>query len=90
MKIKAVAALLIGVCLFLYSSNLSVAQDDPPQSVPDATSMPLAPVGTPICGPVQNMSGAIATNTTWQAGKVYVVTGSITVNQLTTDRKSVV
>lgn len=84
MYIKAVAALLIGVCLFLYSSNLSVAQDDPPQSVPDATSMPLAPVGTPICGPVQNMSGAIATNTTWQAGKVYVVTGSITVNQLTT------
>lgn len=46
--------------------------------------MPAAPVGTPICGPVENVGGAIATNTTWQAGKVYVLTGDITVNQLTT------
>ena len=58
------------------------AQEDTPPSAP--ATLPAAPVGTPICGPTQNVGGAIATNTTWTAGKVYVLTGDITVNQLST------
>ena len=58
------------------------AQEDTPPSAP--AELPAAPVGTPICGPTQNVGGAIATNTTWTAGKVYVLTGDITVNQLST------
>ncbi len=60
----------------------AAAQEDTPPSAP--AELPAAPVGTPICGPTQNVGGAIATNTTWTAGKVYVLTGDITVNQLST------
>lgn len=60
----------------------AAAQEDTPPSAP--ATLPAAPVGTPICGPTQNVGGAIATNTTWTAGKVYVLTGDITVNQLST------
>lgn len=62
-------------------SSPAAAQEEAP---PPAAEPLAAPVGAPLCGPTQNVSGAIAANTTWAAGKVYVLTGDITVNQLTT------
>ena len=82
MKGKLVFAVMIAV-IALFARSSHAAQIEPPPAA-DSMEMPTAPVGTPICGPVQNVSGAISTNTTWQAGKVYVVTDHITVSQLTT------
>lgn len=81
MKGKFVFVAMMAItALFTHSSY--AAQIEPPPA--DSMEMPTAPVGSPVCGPVQNVSGTISTNTTWTAGKVYVLTGDITVNQLTT------
>lgn len=72
----AVAALLLSV------AGSASAQADTPLT--RASDLPTAPVGAPICGPTQNVGGAIAANTIWAAGKVYVLTDDITINQLTT------
>lgn len=71
---------LIAVLARTTFGGVVVAQVGPSSSA----EMPAAPVGAPLCGPTENVGGAIGTNTTWAAGKVYVLTGDITVNQLTT------
>lgn len=75
--------LVLVATLVLTVVGPAAAQEATPP-VSTAVELPAAPVGTPICGPTQNVGGAIASNTTWAAGKVYVLTGDITVNQLTT------
>ena len=79
----------VGLLVLLVTWALAVvgptaAQENTSPSAPAAAEWPTAPVGTPLCGPTQNVGGAIATDTTWPAGKVYVLTGDISVNQLTT------
>mgnify|MGYP007001877856 CR=1 FL=1 len=46
----------------------AAAQEDTPPSAP--AELPAAPVGTPICGPTQNVGGAIATNDDELAAKI--------------------
>ena len=82
MKGKLVFAVMIAV-IALFARLSHAAQIEPP-IVADSMELPEAPVGSPICGPVENVGGTISTNTNWSAGKVYVLTGDITVNQLTT------
>lgn len=74
-------ALAVALALIVAFDGSAAAQEG---TAPAPAQMPAAPVGAPICGPTENVGGAIATNTTWAAGKVYVLTGDITVNQLTT------
>lgn len=84
MKGKFVFVVMIGV-IALFARSSHAAQIEPsPAADSDSMEMPDLPVGTPVCGPVENVSGSVSTNTTWSAGKVYVLTGDITVNQLTT------
>ncbi len=73
---------LIAVWLLAAVGPAAAQEDSLPISA--AAELPATPAGTPICGPTQNVGGAIATDTTWAAGKVYVLTGDITINQLTT------
>lgn len=77
------SALIVGLIWLLGQIGSAKAQVETPIA-PKPAEIPTAPVGTPLCGPTQNVSGTIDTNTTWAAGKVYVLTGDITVNQLTT------
>ena len=73
---------MIAVTALFTQSSYAVQIE--PSIAPNLVEIPQAPVGTPICGPTENVSGSVSTNTTWSAGKVYVLTGDITVNQLTT------
>ena len=79
MKGKIAFIVMIAVTALFTQSSYAVQIE--PSIAPNLVEIPQAPVGTPICGPTENVSGSVSTNTTWSAGKVYVLTGDITVTR---------